>query len=270
MPARLHRGQMLVAPDGSVHNVRWEREPVAETRTGSWRWRQSPFSGTRELNGLRVVMALINNGDLKDQNNAVYQDGPERIYMVSDLGASFGSAGRSWPGDKDKDNFDSYSHSKFIRKITADFVDFQAPARPMFVFLVNPKEYFSRIRLEWVGRHIPRDDARWIGRLLARLSPRQIRDAFRAAGYSPQDVERFSGVVANRFAAFLGSVRSAHRPDTDRAIFSSSIHAARAVRPPACESAPPCPDPASPGCGRGSSAHPTIRAGSPARRQPAC
>jgi len=201
MPAGLHRGQNAVDPDGSVHNVRLEREPVTERRIGHWRWRQGPFAGTREMNGLRVLMALINNWDLKDENNAIYQEGAERVYVVSDLGASFGSAGRSWPGDKAKGNFDSYSHSKFIRKITSDFVDFQAPARPMFVLLVNPKEYFSRIRLEWIGRHVPRDDARWVGGLLSHLSPRQIRDAFRAAGYSPQDVERFSGVVEDRIAA---------------------------------------------------------------------
>ena len=55
------------------------------------------FTGTRELNGLRVMMALINNWDLKDENNAIYREKPVRdqIYEVSDLGASFGTTGRS-------------------------------------------------------------------------------------------------------------------------------------------------------------------------------
>ena len=34
-------------------------------------------------------MAVVNNWDLKDVNNAIYQTGAERIYMVSDLGGEF-------------------------------------------------------------------------------------------------------------------------------------------------------------------------------------
>jgi hypothetical protein len=49
-----------------------------------------------------------------------------------------------------------------------------------------------------VGRHIPVADAKWIGDLLAQLSPQQIRDAFRAAGFSPEEVEGFSSVVQQR------------------------------------------------------------------------
>ena len=52
--------------------------------------------------------------------------------------------------------------------------------------------------LLWVGRHIPRAHARWMGHQLARLSPAQIRDAFRAGGYSPQEVEELSRVVERR------------------------------------------------------------------------
>jgi hypothetical protein len=37
-----------------------------------------------------------------------------------------------------------------------------------------------------------------MGQLLGQLSPEQIRDAFRAAGYSPQEVEGFTRVVEER------------------------------------------------------------------------
>lgn len=40
-----------------------------------------------------------------------------------------------------------------------------------------------------------------MGGLLARLSPKQIQDAFRAAGYSPQEVDAFSKVLTGRIAA---------------------------------------------------------------------
>ena len=69
------------------------------------------------------------------------------------------------------------------------------------MFLVTPKEYFQRIHLEWIGKGIPLEDARWMGRLLARLSPSQVRDAFRAAGYSSAEVEAFTSIVERRISA---------------------------------------------------------------------
>jgi hypothetical protein len=178
-----------------------KREDKDEEKSiGNWQWRHDAFTGTRELNGLRALMAVINNWDLKDENNKVYRAGTERVYMVSDLGASFGAAGRDWPREKSKDNLDAYSHSRFILRQTADSVDFAVPARPRFVYWVNPKEYLKRVRLESIGKNVPRADAKWMGQLLARLSPQQIRDAFRAAGYSPQETEEFAKVVQSRIA----------------------------------------------------------------------
>jgi hypothetical protein len=198
MPDQLHRGQKLIGPNGSVPDARLKRESPEEKKIGNWQWRHDAFTGTRELNGLKVLMALINNWDLKDENNAIYQIDGERIYEVGDLGATFGSAGRSWPRETAKGNLDAYKQSKFIRKVTAFTVDFQTPARPRYVYLVNPKEYWHRVRLEWIGRNIPREHVKWMGNLLARLSPKQIRDAFRAAGYSPQEADEFAGVMEHR------------------------------------------------------------------------
>ena len=198
LPARLQRGRKLVDPDGTIRNVRLKREPHGEKKLGNWSWRDNPFAGTRELNGLKTVMAVINNWDVKDINNAVYQAGSEQIYMVSDLGATFGPAGRSYPLDKTKGNLDKYERARFIRRVDGNLVDFQAPARPRFVFLVAPREYYRRIQLEWIGRDIPRADARWMGDLLSRLSKAQIRDAFRAAGYSPSEIQSFASILEGR------------------------------------------------------------------------
>lgn len=198
---RLHRGRKLMKPGGVFENVRLKRHLKGEEKIGNWPWRTGPFTGTRELNGLRVTMAVINNWDLKDENNAVYElnrDGtPEQIYMVSDLGASFATNGRTWTRNKSKGNLTAYRRSGFIRGVTAETVDFYTPAKAL-IFAVNPKEYFRRRHLVWIGRDIPRRDASWMGQLLGRLSPEQIRDAFRAAGYAPQDVEAFATVVEGR------------------------------------------------------------------------
>jgi len=121
-----------------------------------------------------------------------------RWASVSDLGASFGPAGRTWPPVRAKDNLNSYSRAGFIRRLGPDTVDFQTPARPTFVYVVGLKAYFRRVHLEHLGRNVPRADAKWLGQLLARLSPAQIQDAFRAAGYSPEEIQAFTRLLESR------------------------------------------------------------------------
>ena len=150
------------------------------------------------------MMALINNWDLKDINNGVYAErnpgGLERLFMVNDLGSTFATAGRDWPMMKAKGNLSEYNRSRFIRRVTPEYVDFSTPARSSIFILVAPQSYFGRLKLQWIGRHIPRADARWVGELLGHLSPDQIRDAFRAADYGPGEVEGFAKVIECRIA----------------------------------------------------------------------
>jgi hypothetical protein len=203
IPANLRRGRDMIEPDGTMLDARLQRERDTK-KIGDWEWRHAPFAGTRQFNGLRVLMAVINNWDLKDVNNHVYEkrardDLPERFYIVHDLGASFGSPGRRLRLQSSKGNLEEYEKSKFIGKIEAEFVDFNVPARPTILFSLR-KNPLYRLQMTWIGKHIPRDDARWMGELLGRLSPKQIRDAFRAAYYSPEAVERFAAVVERRIA----------------------------------------------------------------------
>ena len=205
LPAHLHRGQNLVGPGGTFQNVRLKRYLKDEKKVADWQWRSNPFTDTQELNGLRVMMALISNWDVKDENNAIYEEkhpeaskAPEHIYMISDLGASFGTTGRSWTHAGSKGNLKAYSHSQFISKVTERYVDFNFPTRPAVIFIFNPQEFISRLELRWIGKKIPCKDATWMGQLLAQLSPGQVQDAFRAAGYSSEEVEGFSKVVEGR------------------------------------------------------------------------
>lgn len=201
----LKRGDNLIGPSGTMSDVRLKRFLKNEKKVGSWRWRSNPFVGTREFNGLRVMMALLNSWDLKDENNAVYQenkegDPPALHYMVGDLGSTFGTTGLSYPDSSSKGNLAAYASSKFIRKVRGHYVDFNVPTRPNFLHAVNPKEFCMRLRLEWIGKHIPRADARWIGHSLSQLSREQVSQAFQAAGYSPEEAGRFTDVVETRIA----------------------------------------------------------------------
>lgn len=207
LPSHLHRGQDQVGSDGALHKVRLKGPMKGEEKLGTWQWGSNPFVGTREFNGLRVLMALINNWDLKDSNNAVYQakhdDGSaelQQIYLVSDLGASFGTTGLTLSVEGSRGNLDAYKHSKFISNTNPVTVDFGSPSRPTLIESFNLPVFIHRVDLRRIGRHIPREDAKWMGQVLGRLSPEQIRDAFRAAGYSASEVNEFANIVQGRIA----------------------------------------------------------------------
>lgn len=205
LPSHLHRGQSMVAADGTVHSVRLKRSTKEQEKIGIWRWGSNPFVGTREFNSLRALMALINNWDLKDVNNAVYQEKhpagsaePQRIYLVSDLGASFGTTGFTTSLEGSRGNLEAYKRSKFISNRTSEYVDFAAPSRPTLVETFNLPVFLRRMDLRWIGRRVPLEDAKALGSLLGRLSPEQICDAFRAAGYTPEEANEFASVVQTR------------------------------------------------------------------------
>jgi len=209
LPAKLHRGRQFIGAGGIVHDARMQRmDKTTSKKIGNWPWKQGPFAGTRELNGLRALMAVINNWHLKDDNNKVFAekrleavaDPPRQTYIVSDLGASFGTTGFVIGLSRSRGNLAAFKSSRFVTKITPQYVDFATPSRATLLDIFNPSQFFMRLRLRWIGKRIPRSDAKWMASLLARLSPSQIRDAFRAAGYSPEEVEGFAEVLEKRIS----------------------------------------------------------------------
>lgn len=199
LPDHLTRGQNYVEENGNISNVRLQRRPKGEKKKGDWDWRHNPFVDTRELNGLRVMMALIRNWDLNDDNNAILEDeSGQQIYEVTDVGTAFGTSGRRYSNKGSKGNLDAFEKGKLIAKVTGDYVDLNFPNLPPPIFAFNPRFYTVQVHARWVGKHIPRADAKWIGSLLAQLSSDQIRDAFRAAGYSSDKVESFTTTLISR------------------------------------------------------------------------
>jgi hypothetical protein len=196
---RLKRGNNF-EKNGHVTDVRLQRHQLGK-KDGDWKWKKNPFLDTREFNGLRVMMALLRNWDLKDDNNAIYvaKDGT-RIYEVTDVGSTFGMTGRSYTDAMSKNDLPRFKKAKFITKVTADHVDFNFPTHAPLLFIFAPNFFLHVLNNHWVGKHIPRDDAKWIGGLLAQLTHDQIRDAFRAGGYTPEQVEAYSQVLEARIA----------------------------------------------------------------------
>jgi hypothetical protein len=215
-PEKLKRGGEYVTPEGIVKDGRWER--MQHSRIAYWKWRHNPYSDTPELNGLRVLMALFNNYDLKSSQNAIYRTPDGLVMVVSDLGATLGPTASHWPGASARGVLESYRCSHFIRKVEATTVSFAAPSWPMmygkvplpplpYGAMTSPAVLFGRtpapniIGERWIGRHIPKADARRMGEILGRLSAEQIRAAFRTAHYGPEEVEGFSQILEQRIAA---------------------------------------------------------------------
>jgi hypothetical protein len=193
---KLSRITKFASKTGAFQSVRLERVRGEHEKIGNWSWSKNPFSGTKEMNGLRVMMALINNWDLRKENNAIYSVNGQTYYAVSDLGGCFGKTGGV--GSRTKNRLDDYAESKFIDEIDSDVVDLTLKSRPFFLLAVDPYHYNKLASREKIGKEIPRADAKWLGELLGRLSIEQIRDCFRAAGYTPDEVDGFAGVVHGR------------------------------------------------------------------------
>jgi hypothetical protein len=201
----LRRGQEFVSmvkrEDGTFYGVvskaRLERKTDSVQAVGNWRWRDNPFVRSREFNGLRVMMALINNWDIRTPNNSIYILNGKRHYVVSDLGASFGKTS-SLKGTKN--NLKDYTESRFISETTPTHVSFVMNTRLIFPAAIIINKYLERAQRRGVVKDIPREDAQWLGGRLARLTERQLSDCFRSAGYSSDQAEAYAKVLRLRIA----------------------------------------------------------------------
>jgi hypothetical protein len=189
-----------------VIDARFARKPGKDTKVAIWEWKTCPFRDTREFNGLRVMMAVLNNWDLKDVNNAVYTNkkSGQQTFLVSDIGATFATNSLQTSRAKDKGNVNSYVDSKFITKTTATTVDFGTPSAPTSALVktggVLAADYFHRRGFDWIGNNIPREDARWVGNMLGQLSHQQLIDAFRSGNFPPESIDEYVTVLESRIA----------------------------------------------------------------------
>jgi hypothetical protein len=146
---------------------------------GEWSWRKSPFLHTRPLAGLFVLMVMVNNWDIKSQQNALYRmkddDAvPRERYIVKDLGASLGRT--AWPVGGSKADPAGFEEEPFIESIEGNRVHFAfqgAWLEPQLLRSISPA------------------DVRWMAELLSRLTPQQWRDAFRGAGFPEAEASRY-------------------------------------------------------------------------------
>jgi hypothetical protein len=206
---RLSKGQEFVS-GSTVRGVRFEPRRKNVTRGAIWDWLKNPFVGTREFDGLKVMMVLLANYDTRLENNRVlHQKHPdtgemEARYVVTDIGATLGKVG-GLGGKRIKNSLPDYQSSKFIVSVADGTVEFDYSTKPQgagkFASFFNPGYGKSQANKEKAMRRIPVTNARWIGEMLSRLSDEQLHDAFRAAGYDDATREGFIKALRERINA---------------------------------------------------------------------
>lgn len=168
------RAKRYIGTSGDFRNARFHyKDPAIRSTETKWAFDKNPFTGSKELSGLAILMTMLNNWDIMgERNNGVIERNGETLYFVSDLGATFGKMGR-FPMPRSKWDLRGYQGEDFIEKIEAGFIDLDYEGYGGF-------------------NKVPIDHARWFAGLVSQLSDQQIQDAFRAAGATDNEIAAYA------------------------------------------------------------------------------
>jgi len=194
--------QVTVEGKGVVKNARFEARPKGIKRIDDeWDWDNNPFKGTQQLQGLKILMVLLNNWDLKTANNRVLvvrdptRGTTELRYIVSDLGATFGKYGSNITHNRNQPK--DYSKSKLIKQVNGE--------RIIFAFHATHDQMLQNVTVS---------NAKWIANILSQLSDQQVSDAFRAGGYRAEEIQLLTQSFrarVNELANLPGGTQTAAR-----------------------------------------------------------
>jgi hypothetical protein len=176
------------------------RPEIADAKVvGDWSWYTNPFIGTRPFGGLIAANLILTSWDWKTSNNKIYtlaqpRNDVRRWYVVRDLGASLGRftypRALEWTrmrgfGQGTKNDLDGFEQQPFL--VTGD----------------NGPEIDYRGIYRDLVKSVTPADIRWTCELMSRLTERQWQDAFRAAGYTPEQTTRYVRKIKEKIAQGL-------------------------------------------------------------------
>jgi hypothetical protein len=198
------KSRSYVAADGRFQDARFQLWDSHLLEKHDWSWSYNPFLGTRELNGLKILVMLTSNWDDKDArnvdlgSNTAIQEyiGPggkkEYRYLITDWGGTMGKVGL--PLVHNKWDCDGYSgqDSEFVTGIKGGMVQWG----------------FSGTNNE-VKQGISVQDIGWLLRYLGRITDSQLRGALRASGATPTETECFTVAVRRRITILRGAAGNA-------------------------------------------------------------
>src|SRR6201988_3741263 len=121
--------RVTIPGKGTFTNVRFEARPDGWKRVEEGKWKKNPFVNKPEFQGLKIMMALVNNWDIKDSNNQIVyvraDSGDELRYIISDLGAPFGHASTTplfWRFTRSRNSPGNFAKSAFLEKVKGNRV----------------------------------------------------------------------------------------------------------------------------------------------------
>ena len=216
----LTRARASVGEDGTFSDARFELEDRA-VRTlfdeHSWAWNDNPFVGTKQLDGLKIVVMLLSNWDNKDRrdvsrgsNTAIFEHrispfAYEARYLIIDWGGAMGKWGATvisrdrW----DVEGFEAQTPG-FVAGVHDDVIDFG----------------YQGQRTAEIARGIPVDHVRWFYKRARRITEPALREGLLASGATEDEATRFARALMTRIQALYEAVVSSKsqeaRPDEGR------------------------------------------------------
>ena len=192
----LKRARPFIGKQGQFNYARFklhESKKVTRVEGADWSWTDNPFVGTRELNGLKILMMMLSNWDAKDSrdgkgsNTAVYSKassgGDLLLYSFDDWGATLGK----WGGFFSRDKWDAEG----FRQQTRSFASIDGQS----------------IRWGYRGKH-ERDitsgigiaDVQWLLTYLSSVSDEDIRVGLQASGATPPEIDAYAESIRGRIS----------------------------------------------------------------------
>ena len=203
---KLKRAASYIQPNGHFRDARFQlRDPEYKFMDhNNWSWSYNPFQGTRELNGLKIVIALTSNWDNKDArdedggpNTAIFEhkgQHPRYIYTVTDWGGSMGH----WGNITRRSNWNCPDFASD----TNDFIRNSSGGHIGWGYRGKHSDFLKDVTLT---------DIEWILRYLGRIQPSQFESALIATGATPSEADCFTGSLRRRIDR-LRELVSSSRP----------------------------------------------------------
>jgi len=179
---------VLVMVEGNVQSRDGQPENV-----GPWDWNGRDHPERRELRAAGLVAAWTNYFDSRWDNNRLklvseHEDGaPHLRHYISDLGGSLGNAENFIKDTQGLMNEFPWSFTE--PAVIDDVGHVRQPFRIVGYQPIEDNDAFREMTL---------DDARWMARLIARISENQIQQALIAAGYTSAEVRLYTEKLVSR------------------------------------------------------------------------
>ena len=194
----LRRAKANIDEHGRFTDARFELSEAGVAKhfdAHSWAWNDNPFVGTRQLNGLKILMMLVSNWDNKDvrdvargSNTAIFEhrlpEGTlEARYLIIDWGAALGAWGNNV---MQRGRWDAAAYAaqnaQFITGMDGDVVHWG----------------YQGQRTTDLTYDITLEDVRWFHELARKLTGDQLRAGFIASGAGVKDADAFTAAILGR------------------------------------------------------------------------